>query len=86
MQNQHLMEGLEELFQLSYPELSPPTLVSAGTSSPIENTSVVTPSASSGNLLLKFIVVGGVICLIYTLANNYYKVNKQQHNNKRFKH
>jgi len=63
MQNQHLMEGLEELFQLSYPELSPPTLVSAGTSSPIENTNYVSASGSSGNFLLTFIVVGGVICL-----------------------
>lgn len=85
MQNQHLMEGLEEFFQASYPELSQPTLVNIGTSSPIENTSDVCASGSSGNLLLKFIVVGGVIFLVYCLANNYNKVNKQQLNNKRFK-
>jgi len=85
MQNQHLMEGLEEFFQASYPELSQPTLVSAGALSPIENTSDISASSSSGNLLLKFIVVGGVIFLVYCLANNYNKVNKQQLNNKRFK-
>ena len=86
MQNQHLIEGLEEFFQASYPELSQPTLVSAGALSPIENTSDISASSSSGNLLLKFIIVGGVICLVLYMANNYNKSYKRADRNQRFKH
>jgi len=84
MQNQHLMEGLEELFQLSYPELSPPTVVSTGTSSLIENTNDVSASGSSGNFLTKLIVIGGLVYLVYYLTNNYYKSYKQDDRNQRF--
>jgi len=84
MQNQHLMEGLEELFQLSYPELSPPTIVSAGTSSPIENTNYVSASGSSGNFLLTFIVVGGVIILGCYLIKKHSMVYKKDSSLKLF--
>jgi len=84
MQNQHLMEGLEELFQLSYPELSPPTLVSAGTSSPIENTNYVSASGSSGNFFLTFIVVGGVIILGCYLFKKHSMVYKKDDSLKLF--
>ena len=80
------MEGLEEFFQASYPELSQSTLVSAGALSPIENTSDVSASGSSGNLLLKFIVVGGVIFLVLYMANNYNKSYERADRNQRFKH
>ena len=84
MQNQHLMEGLDELFQLSYPELSQPTLVSAGTSSPIENTNYVSASGSSGNFLLTFIVVGGVIILGCYLIKKHSMVYKKDDSIKLF--
>ena len=84
MQNQHLMDGLEELFQLSYPELSPPTVVSAGTSSLIENTNDVSASGSSGNFLLTFIVVGGVIILGCYLIKKHSMVYKKDDSLKLF--
>jgi hypothetical protein len=83
MQNQHLMEGLEELFQLSYPDLSSPTLVSAGTL-PIENTNHVSASGSSGNFLLTFIVVGGVIILGCYLIKKHSMVYKKDDSIKLF--
>jgi len=84
MQNQHLMEGLEELFQLSYPELSPPTVVSAGTSSLIESKNDVSASGSSGNFLLTFIVVGGVIILGCYLIKKHSMVYKKDDSIKLF--
>ena len=84
MQNQHLMEGLEEFFQSSYPELSLPTVVSAGTSSPIENTNYVSASSLNGNFLLTFIVVGGVIILGCYLIKKHSMVYKKDDSIKLF--
>ena len=70
------MNGLEEFFQSSYPVSTPVTPVISATSA-IGTTGVVTTSNSSGNFLLKFIVIGGLIYLFYYLANNYYKIYKR---------
>jgi len=83
MQNQQLMNGLEEFFQSSHPASAKVTPVSSVTPS-IGTTSVLATSSSSGNLLLKFIVVGGVIFLFYSLTNNYFKVHKQNERSKLF--
>jgi hypothetical protein len=83
MQNQHLMSGLDEFFQSSYPMSSIVTPVSDGTSS-IGTTDVVTNSNSSGNFLVNFIVIGGLVYLVYHLSNNYFKFYKQDERNQRF--
>ena len=83
MQNQQLMSGLEEFFQSSYPMSSTVTPVSAETSS-IGTTDVVTNSNSSGSLLIHFILIGGLVYLVYYLSNNYQKAYKQNERNERF--
>jgi len=83
MQNQQLTNGLEEFFQSSYPMSSTVTTESAGTSF-IGTTDVVTTSVSSGNFLIKLIVIGGLVYLVYYLTNNYYKSYKQDDRNQRF--
>ena len=84
MQNQQLMDGLEEFFQASHSVSAPVMPVSSVTPSIGTTSGIVTTSDSSGNLLLKVIVVGGLVYLVYYLSNNYQKAYKQDERNQRF--
>jgi hypothetical protein len=82
MENIKLKTGWETLYNSNFPpqvSLDNPEVTQTVTgAASVGTTGVVNTTGSSGNFLLKLMVVGGLIYLVYYLTNNYYRMNKKE--------
>jgi hypothetical protein len=76
-----LNPGWESLYRMSYPDIQTITPVSYLEPS-IVTTDVQTSSSANGNAIIKILVLGGLIYVVYHLANYYSKLQKREERKK----
>ena len=82
MYQQQLMEGLEEFFQSSYPDSQ--SIIAVSYQAPtIDGTGIIPAKPLNVNTIIKLILVGGLIFIVYQLANHSSK-KKMEEDNKQY--